>query len=528
MIKITEFAGLIPKVATRNKSPNFAVVAENVDLEKGTLKPWREPLKIADVDNGTGQSLFMTDCCIAVGECDTRFAKTGVLCDEIVVATDLMDYPVYAKTNTCPFEWTKLAFDCDLSAPTFTVDVAIDEDFHMENRSYIYTLVNDMGWESQPSYPSVWQRTNTLGQCTVSGLPTGQTVRVYRSAVSLDFGAEQPEEVEAVYLMVGETTTGTLIDNVKIAGDACVTDEYDAPPDDLREIQSWREGRLAGLSGNVFLMSERSLPYAWNRKFAVTFYDKAIALVCTNRLGYVLTDGKPVVLELRGDCEDGEMPIVVNEIPETLPVISRQSATEYMGGVVYASHNGLVWLNGKEATLITQQHYTPEQWQKLHPHTMKGIVHQGHYYGTTETTTIRFRLPDGVYSREDKYGLTTLSIRPNAWFRSDDDRLYFTLDDGVYQWNQGNNEMTMTWRGNLNTLPGITRFSAYKIIADERGNKIKHFADTREIQDYTHKANSPTRLPVGHHGIDWQVEITGTAEVFEYHLATSIRDLAVK
>ncbi len=525
MIKITEFSGLIPKVSSRNKNPNFASIAENVDLSKGTLKPWREPLKIADT---TGQSLFMTDCCIVTGDCRTRFAKTGLLCDEIVVATDLYAYPVYSKANVCPFEWKRLGFECQLEAPIVKMS-SVNEDFGMENRSYIYTIVNEMGWESQPSYPSAWQRTNTIGSVTVGGLPVGETVNVYRSATSLDFGAEQPEEVEATYLLVGQTTTGTLIDTLKIAGDACVTDEYDNPPDDLREIQSWREGRLAGLSGNVFMMTERNLPHAWNRKFTTTFYDKAIALICTNRLGYVLTDGKPVVLELRGDCDEKQSPIAVSEIPETLPIIARQSACEYMGGVVYASHNGLVWINGREgAILITQNHYTPEQWQALHPHTMKGVVYQGHYYGTTKTTTIRFRLPDGVYSKEDNYGLTTLSIKPKAWFKSDTDRLYFTLDDGTYQWGQGDDKMTMQWRGNLNTLAGITRLSAYKVIADESGNQIKHFVDNHEIQSYTHKQNKPTRLPVGRHGIDWQVEITGKAEVFEYHIAPSIRELANK
>ncbi len=530
MIKITDFNGMIPKVASRNKDMSIAEVAENVDLSQGTLKPFRQPLHIADIDeSSSNNSLFMTDCCVVTGDCHTRLATFGVLCDEIVVATDLLDYPVYSKTNVCPFEWQPLAFECDLSAPMVSTG-SVNTDFTMESRSYIYTLVNDMGWESQPSYPSQPIRCNTKAMVNVSGLPSGQRVRVYRSAVDLDFGVEQPEETFGDYLLVGETTNGNFVDNGRVGGRACVTYDYKAPPNNLREIQSWREGRLAGLSNNVFMMTERNLPYAWNDKYNVTFYDKAIALICTNNLGYVLTDGKPVVLELRGECEKGSPPVVVTEIVETLPIISKQSACEYMGGVVYASHDGLVLLSRNTATIITQNHYSIEQWRKLEPHTMKGIVYQGYYYGTTNTGTIRFRLTDGVYAGEDKKGLTTLSLKPKAWFKSDTDRLYMVLDDenykGVYQWNEGKGELPMKWISNNTTLAGVTRLSAYKLVTDESGNEITHCINRREIQRYTHKLNKPTRLPIGYHGIDWQIKITGTAEVFEYHIAPSIRELA--
>ncbi len=331
---------------------------------------------------------------------------------------------------------------------------------------------------------------------------------------------------------MGETTNGNLIDNGKVVGSACVSYDYEAPPNDLREIQSWRDGRLAGLSGNIFMMTERNLPYAWNSKFNVTFYDTAIALICTNKTGYVLTDGKPVILTLKGDYNPKDTPIDVVEVAETLPILSRRSACEYLGGVVYASNDGLVLLHQGNARVITSEYYTPEQWRKLHPHTMKGIVYQGHYYGTTDKGTIRFRLSDSIYATEQKNGLTTISLQPTTWFKSDADRLYMILDDeqykGVYEWNEGKGKLPMRWRGNLNTFAGITRLSAYKVIADESGNEITHFVDSREIQKYTHKQNKPTRLPVGRHGIDWQVEITGKAEVFEYHIAPSIRELATQ
>ncbi len=62
--------------------------------------------------------------------------------------------------------------------------------------------------------------------------------------------------------------------------------------------------------------------------------------------------------------------------------------------------------------------------------------------------------------------------------------------------------------------------------AEGSGNIIAHIVDTRVIQEYQHKHNNPVILPMGYRGLGWQIDIKGTAEVFEYSLAESVRDLA--
>lgn len=528
MIKITDFGGIIPRTASRNLAPNMAEVAENVNLEHGTLKPFKSPRKISEEG---GQAVFVHNCCVTTADCTASFAPTGIACDEVIVATGIAQTPVYSRP-TCPFEWKPLSFACELAKPTVLFSGELAQDLRRERRSYVYTLVNEMGWESQPSYPSDDITVNTLAEVVVTGLPTqgGEKVRIYRTQNMLDFGTEQSETVQAEYLLVDEIPIGqaTYIDRVQYLGEQCKSMEYAPAPDNLRCVQSWREGYVAGLSGNVFMMSHRGLPHAWNNTNNVTFYDNAKALICTNNLAYVLTDGKPVVLNIAGDCADKQPPVSVTEIGEPLPIVSRRSAVEYIGGVVYASHNGLVYLNGNTASIITQNHYTPEQWQALHPHTMRSAVHDGYYYGTTDNTTIRFRLPDSVHAKDSKTLLTTLSIQPNGWFRGADNQLYFATDNGVYSWAQGEELLPMHWRGNVNNLPTMVHFAGYKVIALDYGNEIRHSVDKREIQHYTHRHNNPIRLPAGQRGLDWQVDIQGTAEVVEYHIATSIRELSNK
>lgn len=535
-IHIREFAGLAPKLTDRLSKPNIASIAQNVDLDRGTLKPFKEPGKVSDA---VGESLHSDDCCHITGNCNTNFAEHGFGCNEIIVATGLYDFPVYSKKGECPPIWRKLGYDCELPAPTINTVDEVDQDFSMEMRSYYYTLVNDMGWESQPSYPSEWKRTNAGKPVIVTGITPStndyETINIYRTSNPLDYGVKQPEVVSSDFLLVGSIPKGetSFTDETLVPGKMNVTEEYTSPPSDLYSVDSWRGGRIVGLSGNTIVMSERGLPYAFNKKYTVAFdQSQAKRLIATDRKAYVLTDGRPFVITLNGDCDDKQKALDINDTLEPMPIVSQRSAVEYLGGVVYASNTGLVLLNELNPQVLTQDYFSHDQWRDIHPHTMVGVIHEGYYYGVTDTVTIRFRLPDNIYASKAQARLTTLSLKPIAMDVSNQGRLYMTFDDderqGTYEWEQGKELLEMEWQSTIQVEPGITRYSAYKVVAEGAGNTITHYVDTMPIQEYQHKQNKPTRLPVGYNGLNWQVNIRGYEEVFEYHLAPSIAELSLE
>ncbi|MBS9779167.1 MAG: hypothetical protein KGV51_00935 [Moraxellaceae bacterium] len=533
MIHITDFGGLVPRLTHFNTKPNMAEIAENINLERGTLKPFRTPKKISDK---TGQSLYVHNynlggCCVNTGACHENFTYFGFGQDEITVNTGLYPYPTYS--TECE-QWQKLGFTCNLSKPIANTVEEVTEDFTLEDRSYYYTLVNKMGWESQPSYPSKAIQCNTGKTVIVTNIADNVTddyeyINIYRTVNQLDYGVKQQDSVSAEYLYVGSIAKGehSFTDNTLIGGDVCPSEEYDPPPNDLHSIDMWREGRLVGLSKNCFVMTERNLPHAWNRKYHITFDEcQAKRVIATDKKAYILTDGKPFVISLNGECEDKSQAVTINDTLEPLPIISRQSAVKYMGSVVYASTDGLILLDGVNAKLLTEEYYTAKQWQALHPHTMKGAIHEGYYYGVTDKTFIRFKLPSPIYNTQAEKCLTTLSLRPTALHTSVKGRLYLSLADGIYEWEQGDDYLPMTWKSKTLTQAGITHFGAFKLVTANHGNQIQHFMDKRQIQDYQHKHNKPVRLPIGYKGINWQVQISGKNEVYEYHLAPSIRELA--
>lgn len=520
-LALTRFSGIAPKQTDYNLQASFAAVAENVNLARGTLQAWHQPLKIADA---TGQALYMADCCPITGDCHARFAKTGLDCDAIIAATGVAARPVF--TTSCPPAWEPLGFPCNMAAPAVAAQTT-GEDFSLELRAYTYTVVNRMGWESAPSLPSPWLRCNSVAPVTVSGFdvpPHATAIRIYRAQSPLDFGTEALENDDAVFLLVGEVpaSTATFTDTVKVAGDACATEAYDPPPDDLRELASMGD-RLCGLSGDSFLMSERSAPHAWNRKYRVQCYDTPRALVAAPGIAYILTDGRPQPLAIRGDCEDG-IAIEPLDVYQSLPVVSRRSAAVHGAACVYASRHGLVLLQGNQAVIISRDFYTPEQWQALRPHEMVGAVCDGVYYGATSTACIRFDLPDDTFTAPDDTALTTLSLRPQAWHTGENGRLYYSDAAGVWLWDGGTEKMPYRWRGKVQYAAGNTRFAAFRLMSDG-AVAVSHYSEHGKIATNT-AGLQPTRLPVGRHGMEWQVEITGEHEVSAYFLATSVRDLA--
>ena len=195
-------------------------------------------------------------------------------------------------------------------------------------------------------------------------------------------------------------------------------------------------------------------------------------------------------------------------------------------------------LSGTQSKVITADFYTYDQWQAIKPLTMRGVVHDGYYFGTTEDRTIRFKIPDQIHENATIEALTELSIKPLAWYRSDQDRLFYALNDGIYEWNVGMDWKTFKWQGRLSVLSGYTAMTAYKLVHDYEPTRVVHTGYKRHRSEMVQEPvilgdkividSRPCRLKAGYSTIDFDVMITGKGEVREYHVATSVSELGEK
>lgn len=540
-LKLTQFGGIAPRRPSQNLHQAMAQVAEDVDLSRGTLRPWRTDKKVSDK---TGKAIFVDRCCyLAAENCFAHFSKIRTAC-EFIVASGVKDYPVIRKG--CEGEWQRLGFPVDIPAPHAQFLGTLSQDFNQELRQYYYTLVDSFGFESAPSLPSEPIYAHNDQSVVISGLPTAfptyslGKVRLYCAATPLDYG-DPKAEYDAHFLLVDELPFGTtsyVHQPHPLYGEECLTEEYEPPHDGISDLQYCGNGQIGGLVGNELWLSEPLKPHAFPEAYRYgRFHGKPIRFLCGERAGYILTDAYPAFIEMESPCTSQGCR-AVSVIEETLPIISYQSACLYNGACFYATKDGIVMLAGNQAKVITTTLFSQDQWQAIAPWTMIGVVHDGYYFGFTETHRIRFKVPDGIHEEVQIETLTTLSIRPQAVYRSDQDGLFFATDDGIFQWNTGDRYKRFKWRGKLQNLPSYTAMTAYKLLHDFADLQVKHtaykrhrnelVAETVVLGDKTVIDSRPHRLKSGYSTLQLDVEISGTGEVYEYHLATSVAELGAE
>lgn len=543
-LKLTQFGGIAPRQRPNNLHQAMAQVAEDVDLARGTLRPWRTDKKVSDK---TGNAIFVDKCCyLASNNCKASFSRIDTDCCYLI-ASGVKDYPVIQKkAQACEDNWKRLGFPVELPALNAQFLGQLSQDFNQELRQYIYTLVDEFGFESAPSLPSEPIYVHNDQAVVLSGIsanfPTYDIakVRLYCAVTPLDYG-DPKAEYDAHFLLVDELDFGTtsyVHQPHTVYGEECLTEEYEPPHQCMTDLQYCGNGQIGGLVGTELWLSEPLKPHAFPEAYRYgRFNGKPIRFLCGERAGYILTDEYPAVIEMESPCSSQGCR-AISIIEETLPIISYQSACLYNGACFYASKDGLVMLAGNQAKIITTALYTQDQWQALAPWQMIGVVHNGYYFGFTETQAIRFKVPDSIHEEVQIEQLTTLTIKPKAVYRSDQDELFFATNDGIYQWNAGDSWKTFKWRGRLQDLPQYTAMTAYKIVQDFEPNHVKHIGykrhrnemvqDTVILGDKQIIDSRPHRLKAGYATLFFEVEITGKGEVWEYHVATSVAELGAE
>lgn len=533
--KLIKFGGLLPKLEGEALPFGMAAKCIDVDLSRGILSPFRSDEKRFNV---SGKTFYTDGCCLAASDdvCGT-FARVYADCDWIVKADDS---GVWISLWNCNLNWCRLGFDFELPAPSAQILERVGNNFNQEIRQYYYTVGNNHGWESMPSPVSeVVIASNDL-DVVVSGFATDFNScvdwgRVYCAVSNLDYGDDREKATE--FLLVGEFQAGENVFIHKahtVYGEKCQTEEYQPPPVRLHSLAYSDNGQLGGLSGNELCLSAPFKPYAFPEQYRYgNFRGKPIRFVVSNQIGYVLTDAFPALIDLSGapseaGCRD------VRIVPIHLPCVSYRSATVYQGGCVYASRDGLVWLNGESARVISLDFWTTQQWQLLNPTTLRGAIVNGWYIGKTDKFCFRFKLPDSVFEQVDNWHLGELSINADNFFVSDNGKMFFINDEGVWEWAAGSNFKPFIWRGALNVSAGFVAWSAFKVINDHAPVRVLHLkrganrTDDVIISDKVVHNGKPNRLKSGISALEIDVEISGVGSVREYTVATSVAELGAQ
>ncbi len=117
------------------------------------------------------------------------------------------------------------------------------------------------------------------------------------------------------------------------------------------------------------------MPHAWPPAYQIVVEYDIVGLAVVGAEIVVLTKGHPYLVT-------GSAPgnLTAAKIPDAQACVSAQSIVAFENGVIYASPDGLVMIDGR-ARLISTEVFDERSWAALQPHTselLRGLVCRKH------------------------------------------------------------------------------------------------------------------------------------------------------
>lgn len=510
-ISIRQPRGIVPSSNGCNLPPEFAQVALNIDLTREGWVPWRAPETVIQFQESTGTAHVHNCCWAGVASEQANYIEAGTCGRTFLSAPG--EYPVVSD-DFCEFQWERLGFPVPSTPEVCALESKNCGPFNERVR---YKLVFSNGCDDGPgSMPSEPVMLNEKGTAVVS-VPThvdpcwGITeVKVYRlistwdpSAGFLSFeeGINPPiadVSTDSDYFYVGSVPLGEseFCDNFDCREDLLMTDDFYPPVKGLVLVGETLLGSLVGYEGKNVWFSERNAYWAYPRKARHNFPEEVKCVgVCQNTV-IVVTESRVYLVEDNVDCEDATCRPVI-ETKETFQYCGRAQCISFANGIFFVAQQGLYFANTEGAVrLVSELAFGKASWSLLDPNQIRLGIGCEHLFLSTDQVSYAWPL------RFDEQGslpadLSTLSFRVDQWLNDEHGHLYFMVDNAVYSFNTGVENMTMQWEQVDIRWHAPARASAirgdYEDKKLRRGNKLLLKKGIQRTCTTT-KANKSTRL----------------------------------
>lgn len=400
---------------------------------------------------------------------------------------------------------------------------------------YVYTFVNDLGWESAPSPVSAEAVRYSGTSVRVSGFdsaPTGNyginTIRVYKTQTGGDttnfyfledisLGTSHVDDTDQALGEVLETTTWLPAPGVPTGGSLDTTEPV------LSDLTTMWNGMLAGISGSAVRICEPYVPYAWPKAYELIPPDsKPIALGVYGQNLVVVTTGRPLLVN--GSGPDG---LDQQKIEMPQGCVSERSVVSMGNGVAWASEDGLCWFGSSGARLLTAGIMLREDWQALTPSSIIGCMYEGLYFGSYLPAGGDGNRKGFFIDPTDPKGIYFMSTGYAAMhFDELRDHLYVRDNTSIKKWDADpSNFMTYKAKSKVYKQGYPTNFSAAEVVAEAYPVTFRLYADGSEVFSTSVTSRAPFRLPSGFRAYDYQIELEGTKPIVGCAIASSMKEL---
>ena len=565
--KNIRFSGIAPGVAPRLLAEQFGQTAQNIDFESGRLVPTKQDTDTYTLQSGNRRSIYFYR--------DTNWLEwpnEGVSVVPGPIANDTNerlyytgdDYPrvgtvtsMITGSSGYPAVSYRLGVPAPSAAPSIAKSGTAATDETAETRSYVYTLVTDLGEEGPPSAASTTLDVTSTETVTVS-MPSGNNPsgnyffsttakkRIYRSNTGSNFTDFQ---------FVGEVAFSATSFSDAIAsaalGEVLPSGTWIGPPDDdtalypdgpMQGLTAVGNGVMAGFSGKRFCLSEPFLPHAWPIDYRITLEEDIVDIAATGNGVVAMTNGTPYFIT-------GTDPAALTPIRIDLAqaCVNRNSVVDMGEYVLYASPDGLVAVSGASGEVVSRGLISVEQWNNdFYPTLIRAFRHEGTYvafYNSNGTLGGWYYDPRAA---ESAFSTITLSAEIRGGFEDPKSgQLYVIEANKIRQYRGGTANNTLTFKTKKYTTPNPVSMAWVSVHAESYPVTVKVFGDGALIAHYSVSESSgvytqTTTVPSGiSNGTlqepvmrlpatvasEWEIEVSGAVVINEICLAQSMDEI---
>lgn len=552
-IRVDRFGGLEQAVTDRHVKVTHATRAHNTELRDGSLRPFRAPRLLSEHDTPI-KTVFETnetkDCCskvLAFPTCVSVTQPFDVLCRpgvRTIVWPEDDERPYWLDCETderTPLE-VPTPTRATLAMQTVPGTMETDDQARPDDRSYTYTFVNSEGLESAPATPSAtafsWddETWEVLGDPV---LPVGVVgVRIYRTTSALDGSDVAASTWQLVEDIDAADWTGVYVDDNclrDMAMGALNTIELCPPPEGLCDVHELEGGYHVGFVGSTLRFSARHQPHNWPERYIYQLPHQIRGLATNNDIIYVGTSGHPYICRT-GTVQDdltGDVILRCDPVPydQNYPMLGRRTITMTAWGAAYVGREGIVGLQPSlPARVVSRDRIDEDRWHRFLPNRiawMNGRLYAGRApEGEGFIMDVRGE-PEGPRDFGD---FVTIDFSPLSIHSAPSGRLYYSEGNNVYEWDSpySREYMEYIWRSRKFVTPGRLAMNAGKVVADYGPDvQVSLERDRLVVLNRPVGHRRPFRVKRSGRGIEFVIELRGTAVIHEAHFATSVSELSL-
>ena len=549
-IRDSVFGPMIPKLDQEQLPDKLSQFAQNLKHTSGALEAWRLPAAVAGVTmpgaapiktiyrygKDTASKVnywfqFPGDVNIIKGAISvdaeertywtdgaypkkTRASLAGLVAGTAILPTSL-------RLGVPPPGWTGPTSALSFTPVATVSGTATDPASTPLTSTYVVTYVSTWDEESSPSNPSnivIWRVGQTV-TLTLPGAIAGaysiDRVRLYRSNTgSSRTTFQRVTDKPVASTSHADTALGTAL------GEGCPSFDWNPPSDGMIGLTDMGNGMLAAFEKNTVRFCEPFHQYAWPAKYDLPLNAPIVGMAHFDQTLIVgTTDGLVLIV----GTDPGSMS---QDTPKGAQACtSKRSMVEMMGGVVYASPDGLQFVGSSGPVNLTQSLLSRDDWQAFVPSSIDGYSIDGRYYafydtGSTQACLIFTFGPDGGMVKCDQY--------ITAGYTEDRTDSLFVVNrastvNTLMEWNTGSNMLAVWRRGEVRFHSGVC-MSRASVKAAGYPLVYKLFADGALKYTVTVFNGLPFVLPDGRNStISHQVE--SIYKVTAVRTATSVKEL---